>query len=203
MHRYVAVLVALGGVISGCSGGSNGPPLTARGTLERAIVSTIAAPNFTIWIQDHSAPSSPIPTIEDRFVIQIPDRVSKDGTTIVIGSTGYREAGGVWTKYTYPSLATNFINSALLYVRLLAEANQVHRHTSQYVVEGNESNRLLRDTGLPQYQSVSGASFAASVRSGLLTEEVVRTASPAKVISVTISAVGSSPPVTAPASVSG
>ena len=191
------------GVLAGCSGDTNGPPLTARGRLERAIISTIAAPNFTIWIQDHPGPSQPIPTVEDRFVIQIPDRVSKDGTTIAIGSTGYQEGGGAWTKYSHPSLATNFINSALIYVRLLAVAKQVHRQTNQYVVTGDEANQLLRGTGLTEYQNVTGAWFAASIRSGLLREEVVRTASPAKVITIIFSDVGSSPPVTAPAQVLG
>ncbi len=161
------VLGALGlGIGVGVGGSSRvEAPLTAQGSLDKAINAVLDASNFTLVITEKgtlgSAPlTTVLTTTVTSWVIEKPDRISMKGTpdtgeVIAIGSTRYSEnQSGQWSAFVSKGVSTNFTNGALLYIRMLLRASSVAKEGSTYVVPGAAALNLLASTRLTLFQGI-------------------------------------------------
>ncbi|MGH7735085.1 MAG: hypothetical protein ACREOE_15720, partial [Gemmatimonadales bacterium] len=188
------------GLVAGLAGCTNNPTAgrSPAATLQGAIEAVSQARNFTI--SEHTE-QPPGPTVDDHIVVQSPNRLSVDGTTIAIGGTAYRlQPNLTWTTEHSPGIQNKLRKGALLYIGLLGAATQVTRQGNQFTVTGTEAESLLRSSGVTGFKKASGVSFTATVEGGQLRQEVVRVTSPAVSVTITVSAVGTSPQVTVPPS---
>lgn len=189
-----SAIVAL--VFAGCSGGTESAqsPVDA---LHSAIHALLKSPNYTLATTTTPAPQGLSPT--DTVVIQNPDRIAIDADRIVIASTGYAKGpGDTWTSYQHASLATNFMNTSLVYIHMLDRTTQAQENGKVYLIPPDEAASLVRSTGLTWLRGASGVSLSATVDSGVLMSLTLTTVSPPLTIANRVSRVGSSPAVTAP-----
>ncbi len=187
---------------------SQSSPATPGASLDAAISAVLNAPNFTLVIKESgtqgSAAFSTVVTTVTTWVIEKPDKISLTGTSgtgdiIAIGDNRYSEDQGVWSELNHEGVAANYTNGALQFVHLLLRANGVVRQGTTYLVPSADAKSLLVATGMSQYQGVSTVSFSATVLRGLL--DAIRlnvTGTFHHSTTVTISRVGTSPPITAP-----
>jgi hypothetical protein len=208
----LALAVGSGGRAPGTTGTSQQSGASAQ--LHSAMRAVLSAPNFTIKTVGGQSGQKSV----DTAVIQNPDRISVTGTAngrpgppvIVIGSSVYQRRNGPWLHGDNKAALAETTNGILLYPHILDRAKLVTRSGSEYVIPGGEAHRLLRsaDNGasLPQHISIS-----AQVQGGIVKSISVRMTGktpPSKlevvgptpiVITITISNVGTSPPVKVPA----
>ena len=210
-------------LIFGCvstSGKATDRTKSPLSSLRDAINAVLTAPNLTI-VTTESAPLLPLPgdgKTVTKAVIEKPDRVSISGHVIAIGSVGYFPAPpGKWTVYHHIGESMNFTNGVLLYLHVLDRASSVTRHGHTYVVPPVEVVSLLDSTSLPELHNPAAATWSATVRAGSLQSMTLRydqqsqsiaghcgttsctlPASPVTVTS-TVSRVGTSPTINAPA----
>jgi hypothetical protein len=173
--------------------------------LRDAIHAVLDAPDFTIVTAGFTGPAAAVPV--NTVEIEKPDLVSVDATVdgtehpdiIAIGSTRYTDTGSGWISQTYAGESSNLMDSALLYVDVLDRATAAQRHGDRYVVPPAAAVALLESTGLPEYRRPVGVALSATVKDGVLTTIVLRTAGPPpQTLTTTISRVGTSAAISPP-----
>jgi hypothetical protein len=220
---FVTIVIAAS---SGCA--SRSGPAAARtsspiASLQAAVNAVLTASSFTLVTTELGLSFSPggDGRTVTRALVEKPDRIALSGgpnVVIAIGSTGYFPAQrGKWTVHHHAGESANFMNSTLVFLHVLDRTTSVSRQGDTYVVPPTEVVTLLNSTLLPEWHDATGVSWSATVRGGSLrsmtlhftqgpqpiggtcgTTSCTLSASPVTV-TITVSRVGSSPAVNAPA----